>query len=140
VQEADHAGQPGSRRLVDEREAALPRAGQLGGDVGCLEADVVQTFAALLEDLGPPPAFVDRLELFDLAPADGEQGGLHALVRDRGLGRDLEAQAVPPERQSVLEAADDQADVVHARQHQSPYAARRSGSLAASILASVTIT
>ena len=91
---------------------AARAAASSGGDVGRLETDVVQAFAALLEELGDAAVRIDRLEELDLAAADRQERGLHALVLHRRLGGDAQAEAIPPEGEAVLEPPHDQTHVM----------------------------
>src|SRR5262245_18103550 len=117
MKEADHAGEPRPRRLVDQRQPGAPRALELRADVRGLEADVMEALAAALEELRHAARGVDRLEELDLAPPDREERRAHALVADGRLLRYPEPQRVLPEGEPVLEAANDEPDVVNARQH-----------------------
>ncbi len=125
MEKADHAREALPRHLVDQRKAGRARGGEVGGDVGRLEAEVVQPFAALLEELGDAAVRIHGLEQLDLAAPDRQQRGLHALVLDRRLRRDPKPQEVAPEAEAVLEAADDETDVVDAREHRTRLARRR---------------
>ena len=62
---------------------------------GVSKTDVVQAFAALLEELGDAAVRIDRLEELDLAAADRQKRGLHALVLHRRLGRDARGRSDP---------------------------------------------
>ena len=125
-----------------------PRARvELASDVRGLEADVVQSLAALLEELCHAARGVDGFEELDLAAPDRQQGRLHALVRDRGLLRHLQPERVLPEGEPVLQAAHHEPDVMDAGEHRSavstrrvPRAARRCGRVAQKVrLANPTV-
>src|SRR5262249_11602973 len=78
---ADHAREPASRLLVDERDPLRFRRGELCRDVIGRKADVVQPFTALLEELRNSSGWVDRLEELDLALAQLEKRRAHPLIR-----------------------------------------------------------
>src|SRR5207245_6073258 len=117
VEEADEAGETRPRRLIDHRQPRATGGGELGRDVGRLEADVVESLPAPGEELGDAARVVDGLEQLDLTPADRQQRGPHTLILNRRLLGDAEPEDALPEGEAVLEAADDQADVVNASEH-----------------------
>src|SRR5262249_29436164 len=118
MQEADRTGEPRTRLLVDQGKPLAARSLELARDVGGLEADVVKTLAALLEELGHATSGIDGFEQLDLAPPDREQGGLHALVDDGGLLGHPEPERVLPEGEPVLQAAHHEPDVMDTGEHR----------------------
>src|SRR3990172_2606768 len=117
VQEADHPRQPLPRLLVDELHALRLQPLQLRADVRRLEADVVQPFPLALQE--PPHRRLrrKRLQQLDLALADGEERGPHALLphRRRGVHRQPQRLAVEPER--LVQAMHRNADVMDLLDH-----------------------
>src|SRR6185295_11793121 len=113
VEEADHAGEPRPRTLVDQADALGARRLELAGDVTGRKAQVVQPLAALRQEPADAARRLEGLEELDLALADREQRRPDALIDD---GRDLvdgQPEDVAPEAVGLVEAPDDDANVVN---------------------------
>ena len=93
------------------------RVFEIGVDVGGLEADVVEALALAFEEAADGGVGAGGFEELDLALADGEERGFHALVLDGVLGVDMEAEGVAVELEGVVEGVDSDADVVDLFDH-----------------------
>src|SRR5947207_15686600 len=70
------------RRLVDQPESLLLQTREMRLDVRDPEADVMDAFAALLDELRHRRIGRQRLEQLEVRVADIDERGLHALRRD----------------------------------------------------------
>src|SRR5207237_8751431 len=94
VEERDLAGEPGARRGVDQLRAAILEAHQRAADVRRLEAEMVEALAVPREEAPDARGRVARLEQLDLRVAGGEQRRAHALLGDRPLLEQPQAEHV----------------------------------------------
>src|SRR5437867_300330 len=118
VEKADHSGDASSWRLIDELDAPLLERLEFRVYVGRLEADVVETLAFALQETADGGVGARGLEELDLTLADCEERGFHALVFDRVLGMDMEAEGVAVEVESFVDVVDGDADVVDLLNHR----------------------
>src|SRR5271156_1555696 len=109
MQEADHSRQPVSRLLIEQLDSLGSRSFDLGCDVVGLEAYVMQAAAAPREELADRVVEVERLEQFDFALARLEQCGANTLLFNRGALREVQAERVAPESQTLVEIRHDPA-------------------------------
>ena len=79
MQERDRALGPAPRRAVDELDAVDREAGQLLGEVGDLEADVVEALALRGQEPGDARRVVGGFDELDLRFADAEEGDPDAI-------------------------------------------------------------
>ena len=93
---------------------ALAR-GELGVDVVGLEAEVVDAFAPLGQELADAALVGERLQQLDLALADLEERRRHVLIEDGLHDLDGKPEHVAPEAVRLLEVADDDPDVMDLR-------------------------
>ena len=117
VEERDLAGEPGARRGVDQLRAAILEAHQRAADVRRLEAEMVEALASPREEAPDARGGVERLEQLDLRVAGGEQRRAHALLGDRLLLEQRQAEHVAIESVGVGETPDDDADVMNPSHH-----------------------
>src|SRR2546428_14114225 len=118
VEEADHTGEASSRLLIDELDAFLLERVEFGVHVGSLEADGVEALALALQETADGGVGASRFEQLDLALGDGEERGFDALVFDRVLSMNVEAEGVAVEGEGVVEGVDGDADVVDLLDHE----------------------
>src|SRR6266542_80086 len=119
VEEADHAGDASSGRLVDELDAPLLKRLEFRAYVGCLEADMVQTLALALKEAAHGGVGASGLEELDFALTDCEERGFHSLVLDGVLRVDMEAEGVAIELERVVYRMHGDTDVVDLFDHGS---------------------
>src|SRR6185295_11688877 len=79
--------------------------------------EVVEPFPTLGQELPDGAVGAERLQQLDLAVARGEQRRAHALLLDRRLAHEREAQRVPPEAVGSREALHRDPDVMDAGHH-----------------------
>src|SRR5262250_1141662 len=72
IEKGDASRQALARRFVEERHSLRLERGQIGIDARCLEAEVMQSFAALGEEACHPRVVASGLEELDFAVARGE--------------------------------------------------------------------
>ena len=118
MQETNHSRQPIARLLIDQLDSLGARAFELACDVVGFEAYVMQPAAAPREELADRVVEVERLEQFDLALSRLEQRGADALLFNRGALREVQAERVAPESQTLVEIRHDHADVVNLLEHR----------------------
>ena len=93
VEEADHAGEPGTGRFVDELDAGLGGGAKVGAAVVGLEADVVHALSTAFEEARDAGVLTGRLEELDLGGAAGEEDAADALVLDDAVDADGQGRA-----------------------------------------------
>ena len=117
MQEADLPGQAGARLAVDHRHPPRLQIGQRGGDVRRLEAEVMQSLAALGEEAAHRRGRPQRLQQLDLALAGRQQRGPHALLGDLRLAHQGQAEDVPIEPVGVAQTLHHDSDVMNPPHH-----------------------
>jgi hypothetical protein len=81
---------------------------------------VVKALALGGEEPGNPGAVVGRLDQLDLRLAHAEEGDSHAVLGDIRHGLELEAEQVPPERERLVDRANDERDMMDLAQSPDP--------------------
>src|SRR5262249_38885851 len=113
------SGQALARRFVEKRHSLRLERGLISIDARCLQAKVMQSFAALGEEARHPRVFAGGLEELDFTVSRGEEGRAHALVGNLRLADQRQPQRVTPERVCSREASNHDADVVDVLDHVS---------------------
>src|SRR4029078_1400704 len=108
------------RRAVDQLQAVDLEPEEGLCETGDLEADVVEALALRGKEPGDARRVVGRLHELDLRLADAEERDPDAVVGDVHDGLELEAQEVAPDRQALVDRADDQGHVVDLAQAPDP--------------------
>src|SRR5215467_11657097 len=80
IEKGDTSGQALARRFVEERHSLRLERGQIGIDARRLQAEVMQSFAALGEETRHTRVVTGGLEKLDFAVSRSEEGRAHALV------------------------------------------------------------
>ena len=117
MQETDLAGQAGPRRGVDQLRAFVLRRRQLGADVGRIEAQMMQPFAAAREEARHRATRTERFQQLDLAVTRGEERGPDALIRKLRLLEQRKPEHVPIEPIRVAQPLHRDADVMNRPDH-----------------------
>jgi len=105
---------------MDDLRPVLDEEGMQRIDVGPLagaEAEVVEPFPPLGQELPDRALGDERLQQLDLAVPRGEQRRAHPLLSDGRLAHQRQAQRVPPEAVGLREALHRDTDVVDAGHH-----------------------
>ena len=113
VDERDRSFGPAARRGIDQLETGDLEAKQRLGEVGDLEADVMEALALRREKARHPGRIVGRLDELDLRLADREEGDPDAILIDLHDRLEIEPEGVPPQPERILDRLHDQRDVVH---------------------------
>ena len=103
---------PGPGRLVDQLDAVLRQALELGRDVGDLEGQVVHPGPAPGDEPADRRVRAERREQLDPAAAEPHRRGLDALVGDQLAVLELGAEQARVRLDGLVEVGDGQADVV----------------------------
>src|SRR6202044_1120344 len=111
MQETNHSRQPIARLLIDQLDSLGARSFELACDVVGFETYVMQAAATPREELADRIVEVERLGQFDLTLSPLEQRGANALLFNRSALRELQAERVAPESQTLVEIRHDHADV-----------------------------
>ena len=101
VDERDRALGAAARRRVDQLEAVDLEAEQRLGEVGDLEADVVEALALRGQEARDAGRVVGRLDQLDLGLADRQERDPDAVGLDVHDRLELEAEQVAPEPQGA---------------------------------------
>src|SRR3954453_12256060 len=112
VEERDRAFRAAARLAVDQLDTLSADRHERLGEIGDLEADVVEPLTLGREEAGDAGGAICRLDELDLGLPDRQEGDPDAIEADVHDGLELEAERLPPEAPGLLDRAHDQGDVV----------------------------
>ena len=101
--------------FVDQLDTLRSEPIELRPDVIDLQADVVEAFAARLEEARHTGRCVGRLDQLDVRLAHGQKGDAHAVAGNGQKHVERQAQLVAIDRQCRIHVAHDDGDVMHPR-------------------------
>lgn len=113
MHEADAAGEAVASLLVDKLNPIPLEPVEVALDVVGLEADVMKA-TLLFEEVGYAGAFADWLQQFELAAAELQERGADTLLLHHTVNRRLQSEDALVKAVGVVDAGDDDADVVNA--------------------------